>query len=336
MLSDPSLVGRYPELRELEVRQLARALLSVDSATTMQSLQKGIESYTRGQLPHATHVISTLYELMESDDSVVIEEIPLPVATFSNKQTPSGDWAGLKKALISSLTSGTFLDSQFYAVESRTSSGLPKLRPIYFCSMVDDSLMSRLIAGKLAAQVICGRATDLSFQILRNLRREEHLLYPRTRMTAILRIVRPTKIVPRTVTRVRDGSSTRYNLPTLSLLYLLQCLGEPHSHILATGSRSCVELRSCEDVNIHPSQVYLYSTDTRYSWSAIFLYVYTGQVTFAAIDSQCIAHKENRKDYSDDEATAPQDRGEVGASHAGVVAVEPCSPKSIYSLANKV
>ena len=149
MLSDPSLVGRYPELRELEVRQLARALLSVYSATTMQSLQKGIESYTRGQLPHATHVISTIYEFMESDDSVEVDEIPLPAATSPNQQTPSRDWGGLKKALISSLTSGTFLDSRFYAVESRTSSGLPKLRPIYLCTTVDDSLMSRLMQCKI-------------------------------------------------------------------------------------------------------------------------------------------------------------------------------------------
>ena len=149
MVSDLSPVSRYPELRDLEVRQLARALLSTDSASTLQSLQKGIEIYTRGQLPHAMHIISTIYEFMESDDSVAATEIPLPVATSSNKQTPSRDWAGLKKALISSLTSGTFLDSQFYAVESKSSSGLPKLRPIYFCSTVDDSLMSRLMQCKI-------------------------------------------------------------------------------------------------------------------------------------------------------------------------------------------
>ena len=332
VISDLSLVSRYPELRELEVRQLARSLLSVDSATTMQSLQKGIESYTRGQLPHATHVISTIYEFMESDYSVAAAEIPLPVATSSNKQTPSRDWAGLKKALISSLTSGTFLDSQFYAVESKSSSGLPKLRPIYFCSMVDDSIVSGLITCKFPAQIIYRRATESSFQVLRSSSGEKHPLNPQICMTVILRITRPTKDAPRTVTRVRDGSPSRYKLATLSLLHLLQRPGEPQPHRLTFGSGTCVELRSCEDVNIHTAQVYLYSTDLRYSWSAIFLYVYTGQVAFTAIVSQHVTHK-GQNDYSQGET---KDRGEVGAPPPGVIAFKSCSPKSIYSLANKV
>ena len=332
MLSDPSLVGRYPELRELEVRQLARALLSVDSATTMQSLQKGIENYTHGRLPHATHVISTIYELMESDDSVEVDEIPLPAATSSNKQTPSRDWGGLKKALISSLTSGTFLDSQFYAVESRTSSGLPMLRPIYFCSTVDHSLMPRLIACKFLTQIICGPTTHPSFQVLRSSRSEKHPFDPQICMTVMLRMVRLAKNAPWAITHVRNGSPTRYKLATLSLLCLFQRPGEPHAHRFATRSRTCVELRSCEDVNIHTAQVYLHSTDLRYSWSAIFLYVYTGQVAFTAIDSQRVSHK-GQNDYSGGET---KDRGEVYAPPPGVIAVESCSPKSIYSLANKV
>ena len=135
--------GRYPKLREFEIRHLARMLLSADSALTLGSLESRIESYTRGELPHAKHVISALYQLMESDGSV--EEPPLPVATSSNPQAPSGDWAGLKKALTSSLTSGTFLDSQFYAVESRSSTGLPKIRPTYFCSMVGDRFVPHLM-----------------------------------------------------------------------------------------------------------------------------------------------------------------------------------------------
>ena len=333
MLFDLSPVSRYPELRDLEVRQFARALLSVDSATTMQSLQKGIESYTHGRLPHATHVISTIYELMESDDSVEVDEIPLPAATSSDQQTLSRDWTGLKKALISSLTSGTFLDSQFYAVESKSSSGLPKLRPIYFCSMVDDSIVSRLVARMFPAQIICGPTTDPSFQVLRSSRGEKHLFYPQMFMTVISRIARPTEDAPRTITRVRDGSPTRYKLVILSLLHLFQRPREPHVYRLTTGSGTCVELRSCEDVNIHPPQVCFYSTDPRYSWSAIFLYVYTGQIAFTAIDSQRLAHKEGGNGYSEGETKC---RGEVGAPTPGIIVVGSCSPKSIYSLANKV
>ena len=331
-MSNPSLVGRYPELRELEVRQLARALLSTNSASTLQSLQKGIEKYTRGRLPHAIHAISTIYELMESDDSVEVEEIPLPASPFFSQQPHSDDWAGLKKAIVSSLTSGTFLDSQFYAVESKSCSGLLMLRPIYFCSTVDDSLMPRLIACEFIARMICGQATHLSFQLLRKLRGEKHSFHPQICMTVILRIVRLAKNAPWTITHVRNGSPIRYKLVALSLLYLLQHPGEPHAHRLAPGSGTCVKLRSCEDVNIHTAQVHLHSADPRYSWSAIFLYMYTGQVAFAAIDSQRITHN----GQNDDSEGETKDRGEVGAPPPAVIAFKSCSPKSIYSLANKV
>ena len=156
-----SLIGRYPELRELKIRQLARKLLSLDSDFTLQSLKKEIENYTSGQLPHATHVITALYELMESDEP--IEEIPILVAAPTHQQAPSGDWIGLKKALTSSLTSGTFLDSQFYAVESRSSTGLPKIRPMYFCSLVGGDFVSRLMKCKPPAHIACGWAADSSF-----------------------------------------------------------------------------------------------------------------------------------------------------------------------------
>jgi hypothetical protein len=63
-------VDRYPELRELELRQLARVLLSSDSGQTLESFKEKVKCYTHGELPHGGHVISTLYELMESDESV--------------------------------------------------------------------------------------------------------------------------------------------------------------------------------------------------------------------------------------------------------------------------
>ena len=126
--------------------------MSVGSGRNLPPLKKKIKSYTRGQLPHAKHVISVLYELMEGDASV--EETPLPAAAPPNQGIVDRDWTGLKKALTSSLTSGTFLDSQFYAVESRSFTGLPEIRPVYFCSMVGDSFMSKLMTCKRLARVI--------------------------------------------------------------------------------------------------------------------------------------------------------------------------------------
>ena len=150
----PHTGDRYPKLRELELRQLARALLSSDSGPTLGSLKTKIKSYGNGELRHAEDILPTLYELMESDESV--KEIPLPVAAPPNEEATSGAWEGLKRALTSSLTSGTFLDSQFYAVESRSSTGLPKIQPIYFCSTVAGSFTSKLVARKSPTRVTCG------------------------------------------------------------------------------------------------------------------------------------------------------------------------------------
>ena len=174
MASNFSLIDRYPELRELELRQLARVLLSSDSVPTVKSFKQKVKCYAHGELPHGGHVISTLYELMESDESVeetpitmvdqrildglrTINQQPKKKGKKKNQQITGGDWTGLKKALTNSLTSGTFLDSQFYAIDSRPSTGMPKIRPIYFCSTVGDNFMSKLMACKSLTRIRCGR-----------------------------------------------------------------------------------------------------------------------------------------------------------------------------------
>ena len=134
--------------------QLARVLLSSNSSPTLELLKAKIKSYGHGGLPHAEDILPALYELMESDEPV--KETPLPAAAPLNQEATGGDWDGLKRALTSSLTSGTFLDSQFYAVESRSSTGLPKIRPIYFCSTVGGSFASKLVACKPLTQIMCG------------------------------------------------------------------------------------------------------------------------------------------------------------------------------------
>ena len=70
-----------------------------------------------------------------------------------------------------------------------------------------------------------------------------------------------------------------------------------------------------------------------FSWSAIFLYVYTGQITFKALGSQDVtpSEKEAQDDCSQGEIQTPHD-----SKGPSAVAVEPCSPRSVYRLANKV
>ena len=142
-------------------------LLSSKSGPTLGLLKAKVKSYGNGELPHAEHVLPALYELMESDESV--EETPLPAAASrNNQQATGGDWEGLKRALTSSLTSGTFLDSQFYAAESKSSTGLPKVRPIYFCSTVAGSFTSKLVARKSSTRVTRGGLLIHRFRFVEN------------------------------------------------------------------------------------------------------------------------------------------------------------------------
>jgi len=147
-------IDRYPELRELELGQLARVLLSSEPGPTLGLLKMKIKDYAHGELPHAENILPALYDLMESDQSV--KDMSPPAAPPPDQQTTDGDWEGLKRALTSSLTSGTFLNSQFYAVESRPSIGLPKIRPVYFCSTVGGGFMSELVKCKSLTRVMRG------------------------------------------------------------------------------------------------------------------------------------------------------------------------------------
>ena len=205
MTSDLLPVDRYPELRDLELRQLARVLLSSDSGPTLESFKEKVKCYTHGELSQGGHVISTLYELMESDESV--EETPITVAMSVNQQGVGKDWVGLKKALTNSLTSGTFLDSQFYAVESRSSADMPKLRPIYFCSTVGGNFMSKLMTCKSLARIRYQWVADLSFQVPQNSGHEGRFSDKQTGATATLTSNNLTKRVLPSATLVSNGSS---------------------------------------------------------------------------------------------------------------------------------
>ena len=107
------------------------------------TLKDKIKAYTRGQLPHAEEVLPALYQLTERTEP--FKETPAQPPAPSKDGTTSGDWKKLKDALTWSLTSGSFLDSQFYALDSKPPAGTPKIRPIYFCSMVGGTFSSKLV-----------------------------------------------------------------------------------------------------------------------------------------------------------------------------------------------
>lgn len=121
---------------------MAQALLSADSGPALDALKGKIKAYTRGELPHAPDVLPALYELMERKEP--LKKAPTQSPESSEDGTTSGDWQRLKDELTRSLTSGSFLDSKFYALDFRPPGGATKIRPIYFCSMVDGTFSLRL------------------------------------------------------------------------------------------------------------------------------------------------------------------------------------------------
>ena len=63
-----------------------------------------------------------------------------------------------------------------------------------------------------------------------------------------------------------------------------------------------------------------------------------GQITFATLGSQDVtpSGKEAEDGCSQGEIMSPQDSEGFSAPPPDAIAVEPCSPKSVYCLANKV
>ena len=65
--------------------------------------------------------------------------------------------------------------------------------------------------------------------------------------------------------------------------------------------------------------------------------MYIGRIAFADLGSQGVTTKEEARDgCSQGEGTSPQDSAGPNVPSPGTVVVEPCSPKSVYCLANKV
>jgi len=67
--------------------------------------------------------------------------------------------------------------------------------------------------------------------------------------------------------------------------------------------------------------------------------VYTDQIKFANLSSQDVIpseEEETQDGCSQGEGESPQDPEGLSVSSPGAIAVEPCSPKSVYCLANKV
>ena len=117
----------------------------------------------------------------------------------------------------------------------------------------------------------------------------------------------------------------------------LQGPGEPRSGELTNRARTSVEVWSSEDVSRRLVRVCV-SLIPGCRWSSVFLYVYTGQITFTAIGSQDVPSKTmgTQDGHSLDGRYTPHDSGGLSVPPPNTVVGNPCSPKSIYRLAEKV
>jgi len=141
-------------------------LLSADSSAARRALKDKIKAYNRGQLPHAKPILPALYGLLESDEA--FKGMPVLPPAPLNWGTASRDWEGLKDALTWSLTSGTFLDRQFYALDSKSESGTPRIRPVYFCSMAGGNFLPRVSKCRLFALRLGGSIVDVFVRFVKN------------------------------------------------------------------------------------------------------------------------------------------------------------------------
>jgi len=65
--------------------------------------------------------------------------------------------------------------------------------------------------------------------------------------------------------------------------------------------------------------------------------MYTGRIAFANLSLQDVTPEKEAKDgCSQEDRTSLQDFAGLSAPSPGAVMVEPCSPKSVYCLADKV
>lgn len=126
----------------MQVEHLARNLLSSIQPWKTAALKRKIEIYTAGTLSHAQDVLPNLYHRL-ANPRLLSMPTPHP---FPVPSRGDFDWQALKNELTKSLSSGTFLNTELYALESRSSGGQPKLRPLYFCRAVGREHIAKILS----------------------------------------------------------------------------------------------------------------------------------------------------------------------------------------------
>lgn len=143
------------------VQQLAFAWMEDTTAeTTRASVKKRIQSFARGDLDHATEIISALWRIANEDGDVkaptktasdvrlfplyLLQFVPVAYALAYNQASSTASprhWASVNAALIKSIREGVFFDRKYWARHSKTGD---VLKPVYFSSIIMDDKAQKL------------------------------------------------------------------------------------------------------------------------------------------------------------------------------------------------
>ena len=146
---------RYPEIMVLHVRNLASVLLSPDPQEVQRQLNKKIESFADGEIPHAADAFSALFGILaghrasdtpsDIDKASVQTESKCTWVVGGNSKTPPHR-KSMNIALIKSIHHGSFLDME-YRVRKKLV-GADQFAPIYLSSCVFRNIGSKFDARK--------------------------------------------------------------------------------------------------------------------------------------------------------------------------------------------
>ena len=148
---------RYDEIRNLYVERLGFVWMEDSTAAmTRASVKTKIKHFAKGDLEHATEMLSALWGTANGDKEV--EAHPGPLADIGMERVeeyeeicPSEDYrsptrdpaylASANVALIKSVRKGVFFDRRYWARHSKAGD---MLKPVYFSSTTMKCMMERL------------------------------------------------------------------------------------------------------------------------------------------------------------------------------------------------
>ena len=150
---------RYDEVRNLYLDQLAVAWMDCAmTETTRAKVEEKIDSFSEGDLEHATEILSTLWEIASKDGDVQVPSNATPAVSstqltftrgaYSNNQatppTSPAHWASVNTALIKSIRTGVFFDRKYWTRHSKTGN---LVKPIYLSSIIMNDKEQQLNKG---------------------------------------------------------------------------------------------------------------------------------------------------------------------------------------------